>query len=131
MEDFYWFVGLFEGEGSVTLDIHDKGRPNLEISMVDLDVMERVSRLLNKSLVSRTPSGKNVKGESYKLVYKVKITGHKAQLVIRALLPYMSQRRQEKMREALEGWQPKVTYKTKEYSPRPKKGYDIPLLLFY
>lgn len=95
--------------------------------MQDRDIMERVSKLLDHNIRSRTPNGRNVRGESYKEIHKVRIAGHKAKKVIQAIYPYMSKRRQEKMREALEAWKPKTTYR-EGYTPKPKKEIDIPLL---
>jgi hypothetical protein len=54
-----WLAGLFEGEGSFTLDKRKKNlsidspppSPVFVISMTDLDVMEKVGQLLNQNVL--------------------------------------------------------------------------------
>ena len=129
MKDFFWFVGLFEGEGCIGVDKADKNRPSIELAMQDRDVMERVSKLLDHKIVSFIPPGKSVKGKSYKEMHRVRIYGRKAVMIIDAMKPHMSSRRRVRMEEALSLWQPKVTYTTESYTPRLKKEIIVPLLI--
>lgn len=95
MEDFYWFIGLFEGEGYIGLA--KDNCVNIIISGSDQDVMDRVSKLLDKNYIKIQPKGK----DTYKLQYRVSITGKKARYICEKIKPYMSKRRQQKITEVL------------------------------
>lgn len=108
-----WLAGLLEGEGSFGLDARSAKRynvstappsPFLRISMTDQDIIERVSKLVNKNYFS--PKRLIATG---KQVYIVHI-GDRATLrtLLPRLFPYFGKRRQEivnKCLDALAEWE--------------------------
>jgi hypothetical protein len=67
-------AGLLEGEGCFS---EQKNVPRLTIAMIDLDVMERVRDILDKSKkLSPYTYDKVIKGETVKrTIYKLTLTG--------------------------------------------------------
>lgn len=57
--EFAWFVGLFEGEGSIVVYNREGGHVNLQITMTDRDVLEKVVRVTGAGKISgpRTKNG--------------------------------------------------------------------------
>ena len=104
--DIAWIAGLLEGEGYFGIDNRSKGRyevsktppsPFIKISMVDGDIIERLSKLLDKSYFS--PSRKTVTG---KQVYTLHIgEKEKVLFVLQKILPHMGARRGERIKESI------------------------------
>jgi hypothetical protein len=94
--DLAWLAGLLEGEGSFFMVRH-KGYqyPKIVVSMTDLDVIERVAAMFGvavfyeKERPGRKPS------------FRASTTGHKATGLITQLLPWMGERRSQKIKELL------------------------------
>ncbi len=92
--DVAWIAGLLEGEGYFGIDNRSKDRyevskippaPFIKVSMVDEDIIQRLSKLLDKSYFS--PSRKTVKG---KQVYTLHIgEKEKVLFILQKILPYM------------------------------------------
>ena len=104
--DVAWIAGLLEGEGYFGIDNRSKDRyeisktppsPFIKVSMVDEDIIQRLSRLLDKSYFS--PSRKTVTG---KQVYTLHI-GEKEKVlsILQQILPYMGVRRGERITECI------------------------------
>ena len=104
--DIAWIAGLLEGEAYFGIDNRSKDRyevsnsppsPFIKISMVDEDIIQRLSKLLDKSYFS--PSRKTVTG---KQVYTLHI-GEKEKLlfILQKILPYMGVRRGERITECI------------------------------
>lgn len=104
--DIAWIAGLLEGEGYFGIDNRPKGKykvsktppaPFIKISMVDEDVIQKLSNLLGKSYFS--PSRKTV---TNKQVYTLHL-GEKEKLLflLQKILPYMGVRRTERIRECI------------------------------
>lgn len=104
--DIAWIAGLLEGEAYFGIDNRSKDRyeisnsppsPFIKISMVDEDIVQRLSKLLDKSYFS--PSRKTVTG---KQVYTLHI-GEKEKLlfILQKILPYMGVRRGERISEGI------------------------------
>ena len=102
-----WLAGLIEGEGNFGLDSRSAKRykvstappsPFLRISMTDQDIIERVSKLVNKKCFS--PTRLTAAG---KRVYTVHI-GDRTTLttLLPRLFPYFGKRRQEAVQECLD-----------------------------
>jgi hypothetical protein len=125
LKEFFWFVGLFEGEGYIGIS---KGDPEICISMCDKDVMDRVSELLGKEHRSFVPKGKRVNGTDYLRQYRIQMAGRKAAYIIENIKPYMSERRQQKIEETLAAYKPKTTYKTEGYQPKTKTPVSLPFI---
>ena len=104
--DIAWIAGLLEGEGYFGIDNRSKDRyeiskippaPFIKVSMVDEDIIQRLSKLLDKSYFS--PSRKTVTG---KQVYTLYIgEKEKVLFVLEKILPYMGVRRGERIRECI------------------------------
>lgn len=101
IEDFFWMVGLLEGEGCFAWS--SSGRkfwPKIQISMTDEDVIFRFARLVNRKYfkLASKPERKDC--------YTCSITGTPAAEFMEKLLPHMGNRRQEKIREVLNKFKP-------------------------
>ena len=104
--DIAWIAGLLEGEGYFGIDNRSKDRyevsntppsPFIKISMVDEDIIERLSKLLDKSYFS--PTRKTVTG---KQVYTLHLgEKEKVLFVLQKILPYMGARRGERIKESI------------------------------
>ena len=104
--DIAWIAGLLEGEGYFGIDNRSKDRyelsktppsPFIKISMVDEDIIQRLSKLLDKSYFS--PSRKTVTG---KQVYTLHIgEKEKVLFILQKILPYMGMRRGERITESI------------------------------
>jgi hypothetical protein len=101
-----WIAGILEGEGYFGMDNRSKDRyevskippaPFIKVSMVDEDIIQRLSKLLDKSYFS--PSRKTVKG---KQVYTLHIgEKEKVLFILQKILPYMGVRRAERITECI------------------------------
>ena len=101
-----WIAGILEGEGYFGIDNRSKDRyevsksppaPFIKISMVDEDIIQRLSKLLDKSYFS--PSRKTIKD---KQVYTLHIgEKEKVLFILQKILPYMGVRRGERITECI------------------------------
>ena len=124
MDNFSWFVGIFEGEGSITVDKSKGGAgPTLQIRMTDEDVIQKVAHICNANYDTYQPTKRGVTGELYKTQYRVRISGRKAIEMMELIQPYLSKRRKEQYQVIKENYHPKKTYKTEGYVPAVKKPY--------
>lgn len=92
-QDLYWLAGLLEGEGCFRN--HYNGHCTIQLGMTDQDVVERVGGFFGSKIYYRQnlPPRKDS--------YEARVAGHKAYLLMQALLPLMGLRRASKIREAL------------------------------
>jgi len=94
-DDVIWLAGLLEGEGS--FDLHRGKYPRVRVGMTDRDVVGRAATLLGARVrVSLKPP-------PYRATWHAEVTGWKAALVMRAILPHMGARRSGKIAEVLGG----------------------------
>ena len=131
MDDFSWFVGIFEGEGWIGLrkkiykyrnSTYTYYHPHMSITMTDEDIIKRLSIILNqKNYRTFTPSGKNVKGENYKTAHRLSICGRKVLYIAEKMEPFLSDRRKEQVQYVRENYSRKTTYKKEGYVPVVKK----------
>lgn len=56
-EELAWAIGLFEGEGSITL--RRNGTVTLSLAMTDLDIVERFLAAIGTGRLSSQPAGRN------------------------------------------------------------------------
>ena len=104
--DIAWIAGLLEGEGYFGIDNRPKDlyeiskappAPFIRVSMVDEDVIRKLSKLLDKFYSS--PSRKTVKG---KQVYTLHIgEKEKVLFILQKIFPYMGVRRGERIAECI------------------------------
>ncbi len=96
-----WIAGILEGEGCfITLDLK---YPAIKIGMTDLDVIERVRLIMDKT---RT-IGKNSRKENkshWKDFYHITVYGDMAIQWMMTIYPLMSIRRKAKIREIIDIW---------------------------
>lgn len=95
--DLGWLAGLLEGEGYFGL--RTDGRPYVQLSMTDCDVVDRVHRILGFGYrgARRLPSGKTAytwSASAYEDAVGLMMT----------LLPLMGERRAAKIIECLDAW---------------------------
>lgn len=94
-----WAAGLFEGEGCISLDKRFD-QLVLSISMTDKDVVELFAEVIGYGKVRKlhTPS-MQAKGRKPAWIWTV--TGSPAELCATKLLPYLCERRTERLAETL------------------------------
>lgn len=94
MDEFSWFVGLFEGEGCY---FYDNQKGVIEISMTDEDTIARAAKFLDVSY-------KSIKvKENRKPIWKIRarggLTRGKYYELMSKMMPYLSKRRQENIKK--------------------------------
>lgn len=92
-----WMAGIFDGEGSVCDD--GKNGVRLQIEMTDQDTIEKVKEFTGVGNISVVPPSK----DNYQIKYKWRV-GTKEDVItlINLILPWMSLRRTERMKKALD-----------------------------
>ena len=100
MDEFSWFVGLYEGEGTFQVNKNNSYQTSIRISMTDEDTIARAAGFLGISYRFRHPPSWKSKGWKPQWFFEYK--GLKSIDMIKKMLPYLSKRRQEQVREKLE-----------------------------
>lgn len=97
--DIAWAAGLFEGEGCITFTTGSNGKlyPILQLAMTDLDVVLRFSSVWGVGRINTTERPGSLKTMHTWRLYR---TAQKRD-VLRAMLPYLGERRKAKALEAL------------------------------
>lgn len=104
-KDFFWLVGLLEGEGCFSTSNQRskyKGRsylyvyPKIVLRMTDRDVVERAANLLGGCGVRLVP-----RHRPHKDIFECELMGARALRMMRLLLPHLGIRRQARVREHL------------------------------
>lgn len=104
LHEAMWLAGILEGEGSFICDnINTKVslRPRISMCTTDEDVARKVAKLLDTRVY-----GPYKKLKPRKPVWSCAVTGLKAGEYMRVLKPYMGIRRQAKIQEILNQWNP-------------------------
>jgi hypothetical protein len=92
-----WFAGLFEGEGSFWFSL---GRAKgLQITMTDLDVLEKVQSLVGGSI---SAADRRNKKDHWKEAYRWYLGNPQARVLTLKMFPYLLSRRQERATQYLE-----------------------------
>ena len=81
-------------------------RPRLSISMTDLDVIEKVARLLGVRYVHNRLDLRNPK---WKRAYTVSINGKRTAELMKLLSPHMGMRRRDQIQKALDSHDPDIS----------------------
>lgn len=92
-DDLIWLAGLLEGEGS--FDLHRGRYPRIRVGMTDRDVVGRAASLMG----SRIRMSLSTVG--HKATFHAEISGVRAEVIMREILPYMGARRSSKIGEVL------------------------------
>ena len=94
--DFFWLVGLLEGEGCFAYS--GMSSPLVHLQMTDEDVVRRAALLMEAKKVSyREDPG----GKGNKPAWIARIYGDVAINLMQRVLPYMGRRRAEKIKSIL------------------------------
>lgn len=107
MDDFSWLVGLLEGEGSFLksrnyVPYHTDIR--IYLGMTDKDTVERAAAIM-EGTVWRAGKPKEPR---YRQVWRAALTGQRAGELMLRLLPHMSARRRDQIKEALITYRPSL-----------------------
>lgn len=92
-----WLAGLTEGEATFGID---RGRPKIRVRMTDHDVVQRVAELCGTNKVHTVDYFHRRFGSQVQ--YEWTCRGRNAIEVMRAILPYMGERRAARINEILE-----------------------------
>lgn len=101
--DFFWVIGVLEGEGSflAACPSESVNRVKVVVEMTDEDVIARLAGFWNRSYHS--PASRNPK---WKRTYVTLVTGRAAVAWMRAIRPHMGMRRQDQIDRALSKYDP-------------------------
>ena len=105
MDDFAWAIGLFEGEGCITLEKASAAKaahvrqPRMAVVSTDLDVLERFHKVVGYGKISPMRSTTNL-GTKPRWVWRLSRQAAIADLLMR-MMPHLGQRRWEKAQDAL------------------------------
>lgn len=96
--NFFWLVGLLEGEGSFLKPSPSKPRePKIDVEMTDEDVIRRLSALFGVGYRRRDRHRANAS-----VTYHIRLAGKGAVRLMWRLKPYMSARRQQQINRAVQ-----------------------------
>lgn len=99
--EIHWLAGLFEGEGCFSWERHEQA-PGCYIGMTDLDIIQRVARLLKvRSRIDRRSGRPGMRRD----LYFLKVIGARGVGLMMTLYPLLGERRKARIRELLTGWQ--------------------------
>ncbi len=99
-QDFYWLIGLLEGEGTfVAASPSGRGIPVVRVSMTDRDVVDRVGALIDRAVI---PVRK--RRAHHKTPYVTTIKGAPALSLMRAIYPHVGTLRQGSIERAIASW---------------------------
>lgn len=99
--DLYWLAGLLEGEGSFMAGPPSApNQPRISVQMTDLDVIERVAALFGVSYIHERQGSK----AHHATAYTVNVRGTRAMDLMRKLKPFMGDRRQLQIEDALDSY---------------------------
>lgn len=115
--NFYWLVGLLEGEGTFLAPSPSRpNEPRVEVEMKDYDVIARAGVLLGVSVVTRLRQRRR-KGHlelETVVIYRVRVSGRRAVRLLRTIKAYMSGRRQLQISRALACYHPRTLKQERE-----------------
>lgn len=96
--EWYWFAGLYEGEGFLRKPpLSEPRRFRLSIAMTDLDVLQKAGKLVKHNYMhSRKRS------EEHKTIYELLLRGGTAIRMMMTNFPVMGERRQQQIQKMLD-----------------------------
>jgi hypothetical protein len=102
IHDIIWLAGILEGEGSFN---QDKRRNDfysvIELSMTDKDIVERAAQIMNELGGSSCKVNARKKREGWKQQWRVTLYGNSAETIMKAILPFMGERRSNRITQLL------------------------------
>jgi hypothetical protein len=97
--EFSWFIGLFEGEGSAISD--SDGRPRLQLSTTDHDVVKRVQAFVGGRVYGPYKRSDRKDKPYWKWQLATQL---EAGALAKRMLPHLNGRRQRQVRKVLQAW---------------------------
>lgn len=92
-DDTIWLAGLLEGEGC--FDLHKGRYPRIRLGMTDRDVVGRAAVLMGSRVRS------TLRPAPFKSTWHTEVSGNRAALLMRSLLPHMGTRRSQRIADVL------------------------------
>ncbi len=107
LPEFWWLVGILEGEGYFG---YEKWSWRVQVKMTDYDTMQKVKLIFEKitgrvHTIHESPN-KNLRDS---LPYVIAIHGQDAREVMLMVVAHMSERRRQKIWQSLNKYKPKAT----------------------
>jgi hypothetical protein len=96
--EFYWLIGILEGEGSFMKPAPSLKSPRVVVTMKDKDVVDRCGKILKLKTSIQRMREKNPRHSD---VYRVCLGGRRAIALMEAIYPHMSKRRKVQIENAL------------------------------
>lgn len=96
-KDLCWLAGLLEGEGCFGLTTNRNPRASIVIAMCDIDIINRVHKLIGVGGICKVKLQK----EYHTQCYRYCVTGLDAEILMVELLPMMGKRRSARISEVL------------------------------
>lgn len=97
MSAIAWAAGVYEGEGTVYMQVRPDGSRSpiaiLKVTMSDLDVIERLRLITGRGSVAL--AGRRKRAEHHKTLYRWITYGSNARAVIDLFWPWLGNRRRE------------------------------------
>jgi len=102
VKDIVWIAGILEGEGYFGLN---NNSPRIQLAMTDLDVVEHVKNIMEKTkVISSHAEHEGKDGSRRKTRYSFTITGDLAIQWMMTIYLLMGLRRKSKIRELIHHW---------------------------
>ena len=114
-KEFYWLVGLLEGEatfGSFIPPSKVNCYPYISVEMTDEDIIQKISKIFG----NKYQKCKRKTKPKWKPTFVVKVRGFPAYSWMKLLYPHMGDRRKEQIEKIIEKYNPdtfKITWKNK------------------
>jgi len=99
-DDVVWLAGLLEGEGcfGLTRNVRGFGTAYVSLLMGDFDVVERAANLIQAPSVTTVMP----KHAGWSRMYGCRVTGPPAIKLMQEMLPYMGERRTDKIHDLID-----------------------------
>jgi len=126
--EWAWLAGLLEGEGCFTLRKSKKGTPRwpmIQLGMNDADVVKHAMEIAG---VGQAREEERVRAGVSKTFYKWDVTrSEDAVMVMRRILPYMGERRSERIHECIKTFESLTDYGEKNFRTQTHcvRGHDF------
>src|SRR5215510_5917379 len=104
LKEIGWLAGLLEGEGCFGFPVYKANGERhygllVTVSMTDRDVVEKARRLMRAKRVRVKPQS-----APRKIQYRASVNGAKAVAVMMTILPFMGERRSQRIKECIARW---------------------------
>lgn len=118
-----WLVGLLEGEGSFYCD-DAKGQVQrvVALAMTDRDIVTKYKELVER-ITDHTYTMSEEHRDSNQAIYRIRVRGQKAIILMQLIVSYMGKRRRERVWQCINGYKvPKITLDLKQLGLVARSG---------